>query len=169
LGPVIHVTLLFRERFWERLNGKDGRSLSKMRFLFSHDQHFPTWWTTQPMESRLLVAWSAAKRAEQFSGWSQDAIAARAIASLSRILPVGKRELESLLDSYFMHDWQADPFARGAYSYLCAGAANACAELARPIGTLHFAGEATDINGDHATVHGAIESGRRAANEILEQ
>jgi len=168
LGPVIRVTLVFRERFWKQLKGKDGRSLSNMRFLFSHDQYFPTWWTTQPVESPLLVAWSPAARAEQFSGWSKDAVVAQPIASLSQILPVGKRELESLLDSYFMHDWQADPFARGAYSYLCVGAADACAELARPIGTLHFAGEATDINGDHATVHGAIESGRRAAREILE-
>jgi monoamine oxidase len=33
--------------------------------------------------------------------------------------------------------------------------------------TLFFAGEATLTNGHAATVHGAVESGRRAADEIL--
>ena len=66
-----------------------------------------------------------------------------------------------------MHDWQADPFSLGAYSYLCVGAAEAPAELARAIGNkLFFAGEATNGMGDHGTVHGAMESGHRAAREI---
>ena len=39
--------------------------------------------------------------------------------------------------------------------------------LAAPCGALHFAGEAT--NADHpATVHGAIESGQRAAREVVQ-
>jgi len=33
--------------------------------------------------------------------------------------------------------------------------------------TLFFAGEATVTNGHLATVHGAIESGQRAAQELL--
>jgi monoamine oxidase len=168
LGPVVRVTLAFRERFWQNLKGKDGRPLSKLRFLFSHDRYFPTWWTTQPLESPLLVAWSPADSAEQLSGWNKDAIVAQALASLATILPVDKQELETLLQASFMHDWQADPFSHGAYSYLCVGAADACNELALPLGLrLHFAGEATDVHGDHATVHGAIASGQRAAREIL--
>jgi monoamine oxidase len=33
--------------------------------------------------------------------------------------------------------------------------------------TLFFAGEATDVTGNNGTVHGAIASGKRAAQEIL--
>jgi monoamine oxidase len=40
--------------------------------------------------------------------------------------------------------------------------------LAAPVNnTLFFAGEATDLTGYTGTVHGAIASGRRAAQEIL--
>ena len=65
-------------------------------------------------------------------------------------------------------DWRlGDPFARGAYSYVAVGGVEAPAELGRPLGaTLFFAGEATDGRGDSGTVHGAIESGWRAAREV---
>jgi monoamine oxidase len=167
-GPVMRVSLVFEQPFWKEMEGTDGRLLSNMRFLFSHDPFFPTWWTTQPLESPVLVAWSSGPRAEQFAGWGRDRIVRQVLASLSNILPIAKNKLESQLKGAFLHDWQADPFSRGAYSYLCVGAENAPAELARPVGNnLFFAGEATDINGDHATVHGAIESGHRAAHEVL--
>jgi monoamine oxidase len=65
-------------------------------------------------------------------------------------------------------DWSGDTWARGGYSYSPVGAGDARAKLAAPIvPTLFFAGEATLTNGHAATVHGAIESGRRAADEIL--
>ena len=64
------------------------------------------------------------------------------------------------------HDWEADPFALGAYSFMPPGAETAWRDLGSPAGRIHFAGEAT--NPDEAeTVHGAIESGFRAAQEIL--
>ena len=44
MGKVIRVSLCFRERFWVdiRINKK---SLSKLSFLFSDDELFPTWWS----------------------------------------------------------------------------------------------------------------------------
>jgi monoamine oxidase len=40
--------------------------------------------------------------------------------------------------------------------------------LAQPLrGTLYFAGEATDDQGEAATVAGALQSGVRAAREVL--
>src|SRR5438445_7181120 len=38
VGPVMRVTLVFQRPFWTGIKGSDGRSLSKMRFLFSHDR-----------------------------------------------------------------------------------------------------------------------------------
>ncbi|MEC8970799.1 MAG: FAD-dependent oxidoreductase, partial [Actinomycetota bacterium] len=64
--------------------------------------------------------------------------------------------------------WRADPWARGAYSYLASGTSSATRRtLAQPVDArIFFAGEATDL--DHpATVHGALASGRRAAAEVL--
>jgi monoamine oxidase len=73
-----------------------------------------------------------------------------------------------LLQDFAYHDWQADPFARGAYSYVTVGGLWAQRALAQPVaGTLFFAGEATHWEGHFATVHGAIASGRRAAQEAL--
>ena len=75
--------------------------------------------------------------------------------------------LDDLLASSHTHDWQADPFSRGAYSYASVGGTRAHATLAKPVeSTLFFAGEAT--NGKEiGTVSGAIASGKRAASECL--
>jgi len=64
--------------------------------------------------------------------------------------------------------WAADPFARGAYSFLRPGGSPRDREaLATAIdGRLFFAGEAT-VTDHPATVRGAHESGLRAAAEVL--
>ena len=51
---------------------------------------------------------------------------------------------------------------------MAVGATGSQQALAQPVsGTLFFAGEATVANGHHATVHGALASGERAAREVL--
>jgi monoamine oxidase len=63
--------------------------------------------------------------------------------------------------------WRGDEFARGSYSYAKPGHAGDRAELARPVdGRIFFAGEATSLN-FFSTVHGAYETGIRAAEEAL--
>lgn len=64
--------------------------------------------------------------------------------------------------------WAADPFALGSYSFLPVGATPADrAALAAPIqDRLLLAGEATWVDAP-ATVHGALLSGRRAAEVLL--
>jgi lysine-specific histone demethylase 1 len=64
--------------------------------------------------------------------------------------------------------WGSDRFTRGSYSYVAAAALPEDYDLmARQVGNLHFAGEATC--GTHpATVHGAYLSGLRAASEVIE-
>ncbi len=64
--------------------------------------------------------------------------------------------------------WRDDPYARGSYSYLRVGSTPADRVALRlPIdNTLFFAGEATSSDYP-ATVHGALLSGRRAAQEVL--
>lgn len=64
--------------------------------------------------------------------------------------------------------WKKDPFTRGTYSYVGPETRPGDYDLmARPVGNLHFAGEATC--GTHpATVHGAFLSGLRVAAEVME-
>ncbi|MFZ4078435.1 MAG: FAD-dependent oxidoreductase [Microbacteriaceae bacterium] len=71
--------------------------------------------------------------------------------------------------SFLRTSWSKDPFAHGSYSYLAPSDVGTDARemLAEPIGRLHFAGEATSSTAP-ATTHGAWESGRRAAEEIVD-
>lgn len=64
--------------------------------------------------------------------------------------------------------WKRDPFTRGTYSYVAPETRPGDYDLmSKPVGNLHFAGEATC--GTHpATVHGAFLSGLRVAAEVVE-
>jgi monoamine oxidase len=91
-----------------------------------------------------------------------------AVAALAATLGADAGRLRQDLRGGFSHNWLVDPFARGAYSYAGMGGSEAGTELAVPIdGTLFFAGEATESDGQNGTVHGAIASGRRAAKQVL--
>ena len=60
------------------------------------------------------------------------------------------------------------PFIPGAFSYVESGDTKARAALATPLDNkVYFAGEATHTQGHASTVHGAIETGYRAAHELL--
>ncbi len=133
-------------------------------FLLSDEPVFPTWWSASPEGAPIITGWSAGPKAEILLGQSREAIIARAVESLRR---VAGGVMPSIAAAYF-HDWQADPFFRGAYSYAPAGKLAARAALARPVDeTLYFAGEAANTSGHGATVHGAIESGRGAARCVI--
>ena len=63
--------------------------------------------------------------------------------------------------------WENDPLARGGYAYFDPGFDPSLrAWLARPCGRLFFAGEHTSIKWQ-GYMNGAVESGRRAAAEIV--
>ena len=64
-------------------------------------------------------------------------------------------------------DWAVDPHSLGSYSFVKTGSAPSDrTELAKPIGRLQFAGEATERD-YFGTVHGALQSGLREAGRVL--
>jgi monoamine oxidase len=76
-------------------------------------------------------------------------------------------KLEEQIERMYYHNWSADPYSLGAYSYIGVGGAQAPKQLTRPVeSTLLFAGEVTDAE-NSGTVEGAIASGRRAAQQAL--
>lgn len=162
-GAVIRMVLRFREPFWEELT-----RLGTFGFLLSQEQYFPTWWTPMPVRAPLITGWSAGPRADRLKGQSRSEILAHALSDLARVMSVELERVSGLLEAASFHDWSDDPFARGAYSYAAAGARDAREALATPVSdTLFFAGEATELNGHSATVHGAIASGKRAAQQVI--
>ncbi|PYX32836.1 MAG: FAD-dependent oxidoreductase [Acidobacteria bacterium] len=170
MGKIIRISLRFRRRFWEQIPAHDGGTLnlSRMRFLFSQDEWFPTWWTMAPNPAPVLTGWAPFRCAERLSGKSQSFVVDQALKALSRLFNMHSDALAQQLEAEYLYDWQSDPFSRGAYSYGKVGADGAQEALAMQVeNTLFFAGEATDITGHNGTVHGAIASGMRAARDIL--
>ena len=95
MGPVTKVTFLFREPFWQqrgavRSIGPD-QSLTEAVFFHEPTASFPTWWTTRPVQSSLLTAWSGGPKARALSGISQDAIVDSAVISLEKLF--GRRRV----------------------------------------------------------------------------
>jgi monoamine oxidase len=170
MGKALRIVLRFRHRFWDEISapGCPKKTLSDMSFLFSDDESFPTWWTSMPKKYPQITGWAPFRSAERLSGQERAAVVWQALRTLSRLLGASMPNLESWLDGAYLHDWQTDPFSRGAYSYGKVGAYGALQELSTPLeNTLFFAGEATDTSGNNGTVHGAIASGYRAAQEII--
>ena len=162
-GPVVKLLLRFATPFWETRHGGRLRDAS-----FFHTPHgaIPTFWTPAPARAPLLVAWAGGPRALR-AGATPAALLRQALTSLATLF--GQRPpLAEQLEACYYHDWQRDPFARGAYSYVTVGGSEARATLARPLAeTLFFAGEACDTEGEGGTVTGALQSGVRAAHELL--
>jgi monoamine oxidase len=163
-GHVMRVVMRFARAFWE-----ENEELADVGFLLSDETHFPTWWTTLPVRAPVLVGWSAGPHAEALLAASAQTVISVALEDLARVTQTNVSRLRSLLEQIHFHPWHRDPYARGAYSYVPAGALPAREKLAAPIAdTLYFAGEATELDGHSATVHGAIASGRHAAKLILD-
>ena len=162
MGHVIKLVFLFKERFWERLFPDE------LGFLLSMNEPIRAWWTGYPIYAPVLMAWCGGPPADALNGVPAEHRVDRALDSLARITRTSRKSLDELLVTWSAHDWAADPFARGAYSYVRVGGISAQAELARPVeGTLFFGGEATELSGFQATVHGALFAGERAADEVL--
>jgi monoamine oxidase len=161
-GPVTKLVLRFASAFWEEVQAGRFRDAS---FFHGAIDPFPVFWTPAPAHAPLLVAWAGGPRAARLSAAPSDAAVHGALASLSSLFAVAAADE---LEACYYHDWQADSLARGAYSYVLVGGEAARANLALPLAnTLFFAGEATDPE-EAGTVTGALQSGVRAAREVLQ-
>jgi monoamine oxidase len=163
-GAVIKAALLFRTPFWEEIDAARYRGVS---FFHSPQAAFPTVWSALPERAPLLIAWAGGPKATRLSGAKAPGIVRQAVTSLESVFGA-RAGVEKHLAAFWVHHWQLDLFARGAYSYVAVGGHGARRALAEPLrDTLFFAGEAADYEGEHGTVAGALQSGTRAAREVL--
>jgi monoamine oxidase len=182
MGQVVKITMRFREAFWtdpRRVHiasaGREARTedakkqkLGKSAFFFDPRGAFPTFWTSRPLAAPVLVAWAGGPAADALQGQRESRMVELALDGLASSLGMPPAVAHDSLETWFTHDWGHDPLTRGAYSYALVGGANAARRAGEPSGsTLFFAGEHTAPSPDNGTVHGAIESGRRAAGEVV--
>jgi monoamine oxidase len=155
IGQAIRVTLRFREAVWA----------GHPRLSFLHgDASFPVWWTQYPIEAPVITGWAAGPRALALRGMSGAELIRTARESLATVLNEDPGEPVA---AYF-HDWEQDPWARAAYSYIRVHGIEAARALALPLeGTLCFAGEAVAESAAVGTVHGALASGIAAARALF--
>jgi monoamine oxidase len=160
-GSVVRIVLQLREPIWEPEH-------TGLQLVYAPaDEEFSAWWTAYPLRVPVITGWRGGPGAQRLAQLPAGELEMRAVASLARVFHMRPARLRSLVDAIWTHDWEHDPFARGAYSYQMVGGADAPAMLARPLRrTLFFAGEATNADST-GTVDGAIASGRRAARQAL--
>jgi monoamine oxidase len=167
MGSVTHLPIWFDRMPWADLGSRRTREkLEGLSFLFTPHGRFNVWWSAHPMKSPFLVGWSGGPPGAELSKQTPDRILEIALNELGAAFGISYRRLKARVRRSWIQNWERDPYARGAYSYALVGGAEAGDALARPIeGTLFFAGEATaTVTG---TVEGALQSGRRAARQVL--
>ena len=114
----------------------------------------------------VITAFTVGKEAGRRAAMDPEERVAATLVELSSALP--ERSRIGAPQQQSVHLWPVDPLALGAYSFLPPDVdPTAREQLSAPVGgTLFFAGEATNWRGESATVHGAIETGYRAAEEV---
>jgi monoamine oxidase len=163
MGAALRIVIGFDTKWWAP-DGTPGPG-----FVYGGPEPFPVWWSALPARAPVLTGWAGGPRAAALIGQGEAALFRAALDSLASVFGRDAAELRSRSRLAYAHDWSADPFAGGAYTYGGVGAIEARATLARPVeGTLFLAGEAVAEKGRNATVHGALASGRRAAAQVVD-
>ncbi|RJQ66972.1 flavin monoamine oxidase family protein [Pseudonocardiaceae bacterium YIM PH 21723] len=158
MGRVIKVNVVYAEPFWRRA-GFNGQAVSDQRALGTVFDNTP-----QDSSAAVLLGFFEGRHADTAARLSFEDRRAQAINDLAGYFgPAARKPI-----AYLEHDWAAEEFSRGCY-----GAFTAPGTLTRfgpalrtPIGPLHWAGTETATRWP-GYMDGAVESGHRAAREVL--
>ena len=158
MGAVNKVVLRFADCFWPK-------GMENFARLSKRPNRFALWTNLYELTGRpILSLWSHGDAARELDHKTDAECVALAMRQLRKAFGL---DVPDAID-YRIARWSVDEFALGAYSYVPVGTSvEARMQLAEPEGRLHFAGEACNAS-DPATVHGAYDSGRRAAAEVLQ-
>jgi monoamine oxidase len=163
IGAAQHIVLRFESAWW--MEPAEPPPV----FLHGKGEPVPVWWTGSPPEAPFLTGWAGGPQALRLAGQTVKQLIPLALESAARIFGREARELARELRAAYSHDWTTDPYARGAYSYGGVGAGRARELLRRPVArTLFLSGEALVDEGRNATVPGALTSGIRSAEALLQ-
>lgn len=167
-GSVIKVILNFNEPVWKIASNNEAVRKKDPGFIFS-DAIIPTWWTQIPEENGMITGWVGGPNAVRLQDEPDEKLFDLALESLAVIFQIPRKTLQSKLISSCIHNWYADEFSRGAYSYETIYSKKAKTIITTPIeNTLYFAGEAYYEGSESGTVEAALMSGQKAAQKLLE-
>ncbi|MGH2522766.1 MAG: flavin monoamine oxidase family protein, partial [Anaerolineales bacterium] len=159
MGTNSKLHLQFTDRHWESLdcNGE----------TFADTGYQNTWDVTraQPGRSGILVDYTGGNIGASFNSGTPASRAGQFLAQIEPVLPglSAKWNGKATLDY-----WTGDPWTRGSYSYWKVGQYTQFAGVERePEGNCFFAGEHTSID-FQGYLNGAVETGQRAADEVLD-
>ena len=172
-GTLNKVILVYDKPFWKVDQDMFGLlrepevhdSLDQEDYISNRGRFYFFWNCIKTTGRPVLISLMAGDAAHQAENSSDADLIAEVTQELAKIFKqtTVPQPIETIVTR-----WGKDRFARGSYSYVGATSLPGDYEaMAAPIGTLHFAGEATCAT-HPATVHGAYISGLRAASEIID-
>jgi monoamine oxidase len=157
-GNVIKILFQFKDTTWNDFG-----------FIHSFGEAIPTWWSDA--RGPILTGWAGGPMADALLKLTPAKLETLGLEILGRIVFDGASvsSLRKRLVASHYHNWTHDPLVRGAYSYIPVNGLDLPKVLAAPVAdTLYFAGEATVTDAQTGTVFGALETGLRAARELLQ-
>lgn len=158
MGSNSKLNLQFNTRRWAAL-GCNGETYSDRGYQ-------ATWDVTraQPGTAGILVNYTGGQLAGTFGTGTPEEHAAQFLTQIEPVLP----GLSSRWNGRATVDWWAgNPYSLGSYSYWRVGQYTRFAGVEREAqGRVHFCGEHTSIDAQ-GYLEGAVETGERAANEII--
>lgn len=158
MGTNSKLHLQFSSRFW-RVQGSNGET-------FSDRGYQNTWEVTraQPGASGILVDYTGGKIGASFGSGTAESRAQQFLAQVEPVLPGATKAWNGRATIDF---WPGHPWTKGSYSYWKVGQYQRFAGIeGRRQGNCLFAGEHTSID-FQGYLNGAVETGQRAAGEIL--
>jgi monoamine oxidase len=158
MGTNSKLHVQFADRIWNA-RGSNGETFS--------DRGYQNTWEVsraQPGESGILVNYTGGKVGASFGTGTPQERAKTFLGQVEPVLPGLTKQWNGRATVDF---WPGDPYTKGSYSYWKVGQYTAFAGVEREReGNCHFAGEHTSID-FQGYLNGAVETGQRAANEIL--
>lgn len=159
MGSVVKCIAVYKEPFW-RAEGLSGQSIIEeglIHVTFDNSMPFGT--------LGMLLGFAVGSDARMFGQLPFEERKAIVLESFARCF--GSKALKAI--HYTDKNWAEEPWSRGCYAgYMPTNVwTNYGKALRETIGKIHWAGTETSVvwNG---FIEGAVESGYRAANEVLE-
>lgn len=172
-GILNKVILVYDEPFWDidkdmfglLREAENDASLKQEDYISNRGRSYLFWNCVKTSGRPVLISLMAGDAAHHAEAVRDADLVAEVTQQLAKIFPQAHVPEPS---EAIITRWGKDRFARGSYSYVAPLAEPGDYDaMAKPVGNLHFAGEATC--GTHpATVHGAYISGLRAASEVID-
>jgi monoamine oxidase len=151
------------EKVLFRIDGDVDLPTEQVLIADPHDPDSPVFYF-RPLERPVVETFLGGSSAHRVTAEGPAAAFDHLLAALRSLLG---SEAASHLRPLAASAWSASTYVRGSYSHALPTEARQRQQLARPFRErLFFAGEATHPDA-FSTAHGALESGERAANEVL--